>query len=187
MRDAAGQGRAPEKPAPDAISMSGLGHDRCSVDGVDPNGPPVPLHCGAAGCPPDAGTFTGAGWGSFGIPRWTVLRYALTLIPYIGASLAGLLLPTPTNLAAMTATQEDMERATTTAFGALLALNGKQGPLQAAFVALLQAAVGDARNPGYVTTCAQLVAQDLNQQLTLIVINALFLVGMLVAIVWALA
>lgn len=174
------------------VEMS-LGHDSCSAPkssfdpeiGFDPNGPPVPLHCDKmkAGCPVEREALSGGGLGSGGLPRWTIMRYALNAIPYVGNVLASLVLPAPSNLAAVVASQEDMERATTTAFGAILAQNTH---LMAAFADLLRAAVGDSRNPGYITTCGQIAAQDLDQKLTLIVINAIFLSVMLIASIWAL-
>lgn len=92
-------------------------------------------------------------------------------------------MPEPTNAAAVAAAQEDLQVATSRALGATLVVDADT---YRAMVDLLRVTVGDARTPGYVTTCAEIVAQDLNEQLTLIVINALFLFVMLVAIIWAL-
>jgi hypothetical protein len=153
---------------------------------IDPNLPPVQLHCDKidAGCPPDKGAYTGAGLGSAGIPRWTILRYALNAIPYVGNVIASLALPNPSNMAAVIASQEDVEAATTVALGANLAVNQS---LAIAVNRFFDVAVGTSRTPGYITTCAQMVAQDLNEKLTLITINSVFLVVMLIAIVWSLA
>ena len=152
---------------------------------VDPNLGPVPQYNAPepAKCPPDAGRLTGGGLGSFGVPRFTIGRWLLNAVPFVGSTLAALILPEPTNAAAVAAAQEDLQVATSRALGATLVVDADT---YRAMVDLLRVTVGDARTPGYVTTCAEIVAQDLNEQLTLIVINALFLFVMLVAIIWAL-
>jgi len=168
-----------------------LGHDKCrdasNSPFIDPNGLPVtlpPCSLMKAGCPPDKGTFTGAGIGSLGAPRRTILRYALNAVPFIGNVLSNLILTDPTNLPAVVASQETLETATSSALGAILAyLPDAAKAVNDLYVTV----VGTPQMPGYVTTCAEVVAQDLSQKLTLIVINALFLIAMFAAIVWSLA